>query len=578
LNVFPEQSVAPGRREGALPAYLAAIRAHRVVVALVTLTTVAASLAFLLARSPQYEATADVLVSPLPAAETTVVLPGLPLLRDVGDPVRTVQTAASLIESRAAADLAARQLGAGWDADRVLDAVEVAPRGESNVLGVTATADDPEEAARVANTFTRAALDTREEEIVEAAQGLVTQQEASLEALPPGDPVRETVGAQLQQLQSIVAGGDPGLSLSQEALPPDSAVGASPALIVALALLAGFALGSGTAVLLELFTRGVQDEEQAISLYPLPVLARVPLLPARARRAPSGSNWFLPPPVREAFRTLAVQLEQRKTRSEAIMVTSATAGDGKTTSAINLAVSLAAVDKRVVLLDFDLRHPQVGTALGLPGGNSLADMLDPNRNLEDFVVQVSELWSLGVLAVRAPEDALTDAVSLRLPELVEQARSMADCVIVDTPPLGEVSDALNLVSVVDDILVVIRPGNTRRGHLAALRELLDRVGYRPAGAVILGSAERLSRSYSGYVYGVGPPRALAMSEGDAAETQVPDGAVPAGGRAQRRAPERTVRAAPVSDVSEPEVPDADEALSRERPKGPARRGRPGQRD
>jgi Mrp family chromosome partitioning ATPase/capsular polysaccharide biosynthesis protein len=573
LNGQPEITSALVRQESGYTSYLAAIREHRVAVVLVMLATVLVSVAFLVLRSREYEATADILIEPLPQEDETFL--GLPLLRDTGDPVRTAQTAASLIESHAADAQTATDLGV----EDLESAIAVSPEGESHVLTVTATADSPEEAARLANEFARDALDERSKQVREAARPLIDQLQARLDATPNADAVtRAELTSRLDQVRSVEQTGDPTLVLSQQAVPPDSATGASTALTLTLAVLAGLALGIGTAIVLYLSNPRIHDEEEAVRAYALPVLARVPLLPARARRGPASSNWFLPPPVREAFRTLAVQLEQRETRSEAIMVTSATAGDGKTTSAINLAVSLAALDKRVVLLDFDLRHPQVGVALGLPGGNSLADMLDPNRNLEDFVVQVSELWSLGVLAVRAPEDALTDAVSLRLPEFVEQARSMADCVIVDTPPLGEVSDALNLVSVVDDILVVIRPGNTRRGHLAALRELLDRVGYRPAGAVMLGSAERLSRSYSGYVYGVGSPRALAMSEGDAAETQVPDGAVPAGGRAQRRAPEGTVRAAPVSDVSEPEVPDADEALSREWPKGPARRGRPGQRD
>jgi capsular exopolysaccharide synthesis family protein len=425
----------------------------------------------------------------------------------------------------------------------------------------------------------RAALETREEQIVEAAQGLVTLQQARLDALPRNDPVRQQVGAQLELLRSIVAGGDPGLSLSQEAIPPDSPVGAPPVLIVALALLAGFALGSGTAVLLELFAREVRDEEDAVSLYPLPVLARVPVLPARARRAPPSSNWFLPPAVREAFRTLAVQLEQREPRSQVVMVTSATAGDGKTTSAINLAVSLAAIEKRVILLDFDLRHPQVGPALGLTDGNWMTDLLDANSNLQDLLIQVSELWALRVLTVRAPENnAITDAASLRLPEFIQQARSMAEYVVVDTPPLGEVSDALNLASVVDDMLVVIRPGNTRRGHLAGLRELLDRIGYQPEGAVLLGSAERLSRSYRGYVYGAGRPRGLVLDENEVGERDTSDMPVESSRQAPRRPPPR---ARPISVADRPEAGTTDlpdEAPGRAGSMGPARRGRPAQTD
>jgi capsular exopolysaccharide synthesis family protein len=501
LNTFPEQSVAPRWREGALPAYFAAIRAHPLIVVLVTLTAVAASVGFLLARSPRYEATADILINPLPP-ETQVFL-GLPLIRDAGDPARTAQTAASLIESRAAADLTAQRLGAGWDGDRVLDAVKVAPRGESNVLGVTATANEPVEAARVATTFSRAALETREADIVGAAQELITQLEARQRALPADSAAREEIGARLEQLQTIIAGGDPALSLSQEALPPDSAVGASPALILALAVLAGVTLGSGTAVLLELLARRLRDEGEALAVYPLPTLVRVPELPGRRRARRPGSLWHMVPEVREPFRTLAVQLDEPG-GTRVLMVTSPSAGDGKTTSAVNLAVSLAETGKRVVLLDFDLRKPDVGDALRLEDAAGFMQLTERNDRLEPLLQTVSEVWSMRVLAIRGEvEDpgfitGLVDLVGQRLPQLVAEARTLADYVVIDTAPLGEVGDALRLVRDVDDIVLLVRPGNTNRAQLEMVRDLLERVGKRPLGYIMLGGEEGFSRSVYSY--------------------------------------------------------------------------------
>jgi Mrp family chromosome partitioning ATPase/capsular polysaccharide biosynthesis protein len=498
LNRFPEHTGAPGGREGALPAYLAAIRAHPLIVVLVTLTTVAASVAFLLLRSPSYEATADILVNPL-SPEDQVFL-GLPLLRDTGDPARTAQTAASLIESRAAAELTAQQLGAGWDADRVLDAVKVAPRGESNVLGVTATANERVEAARVATTFSRAALETREADIVGAAQELISQLEGQQRALPAGSAAREAIDARLEALQPIVAGGDVTLSLSQPALPPDSAVGASPALILALAVLAGLTLGSGTAVLLELLARRIRDEGEAHAVYPLPTLVRVPELPGRRRARPPGSTWHMVPEVREPFRTLAVQLDEREGNS-VLMVTSPSAGDGKTTSAVNLAVSLAETGKRVVLLDFDLRKPDVGDTLRLEQAAGFIDLGE--QHLERLLQTVSDVWSMRVLAIRGEVQdpglipGLVDLLGQRLSELVAEARALADYVVIDTAPLGEVGDALRLVRDVDDIVLLVRPGNTNRVQLEMVRDLLERIGERPLGFVILG-ADGLARSAYGY--------------------------------------------------------------------------------
>ncbi len=240
--------------------FLSAIRAHRVVVLVITLAAVFASLVFLIARSPDYEATAELLVQPIPADDQTFL--GLPLLRDTGDPVRTMQTAASLVESPVAAAMVANE-GGDLSADEILDRIEVSPQGQSNILGVTASEEGAESAARLANRFSRAVLEARSDQIGAAAAGLIAELQAALSATPETDATtRADLGARLDQVNSVVSRGDPTLLLSQPAVPPTSAEGASSALIVVLALLAGLALGSGTAVLMELAgRRGAQGRE-----------------------------------------------------------------------------------------------------------------------------------------------------------------------------------------------------------------------------------------------------------------------------------------------------------------------------
>jgi capsular exopolysaccharide synthesis family protein len=484
--------------EGALHSYLGAINAHKRVVVLVALLTLSASLAFLLVRADEYQATADLLVEPLPQDDETFL--GLPLLRDTGDPTRTIQTAAALVES----------------AGPAADSVEVNPKGESNILGVEAVADDPQQAAQRANDFASEALANRNKQLEEAAATLLRQIDARLAATPEDDPVtRATLVSRRDQVQAVAENGDPTLILSKQASPPTSATGASPALILALALFAGLALSAGTAVLLELVDRRVRTEEEVMELFPLPILARVPLVNARARRGPAGSTWYLPPEIREPFRTIVVQLEQSNRPLGTLMVTSPTKGDGKTTSAINLAVSLAAAGKRVILLDFDLRHPQIAAELRIADGNRVSDLVDPGAELQSLLVRPSELRTLSVLAVRFHGDdvELTDSVTWRLPQFIEQARGMADHVIVDTPPLGEVSDALMLTRVVDEILVVVRPGNTNRSQLQVLQELLERSGETPYGCILVGAQDRAGR-YGGYGYGPGGAPDLVLRNGN----------------------------------------------------------------
>ncbi|MEO8092006.1 MAG: P-loop NTPase [bacterium] len=492
-----------------MASYLGAVRAHPRVVALVTLAAVAASGLLLTARSPSYEATADLLVDPLPQDDQT--FRGMPLLRDTGDPVRTVQTAASLVESRAVADQAAESLGGGWTGAKVLEAVVVEPVGESNILGVTATADDPQEAARLADEFVTASLKVRERVIIDQAETEIAALDARLKALSGNEVAEADLIARRDQLQSVAATGDPTLMKSQEAVPPSAASGPSGRLVLVLALLAGFVLGCGAAMLMELAARRVRDDDDALAIYPLPVLARVPELPARKRQGPAGSTWYMPPEIREPFRTLTLQLDEPE-GPRALMVMSASAGDGKTTTAVNLAVSLAASDKSVILLDFDLRKPQVGAALGLNQGPRVSDLLGLGLDLDPFLQRPPHLGPLRVLAPAGePGDAgLIDSVGYRMPGLLAAARGLADFVIVDTAPLGEVGDALLLARDIEDLLLVVRPGNTARSQLEFVRDLLERAGRRPRGYVMLSRAERLARGY--YSYGYAQPRPFGLPQ------------------------------------------------------------------
>jgi len=532
-----ERMPPEARQEGALAAYLSAIRAHPWVFTFITLAAVAASIAFLTVRTKTYEATASVLVEAVPQEDQTFI--GLPVIRDTGDPVRTAQTAASLLQSRSAADLASEELGGDPSGREIFeDRVEVNPEGESNILAVSAAGETPAEAANLANEFTNAALELRKEQLQEDAATLIAQLEARLQATPRADQVtRADLSARLEQLRLVESEGDPTLVSSEEAILPETASGTPAPVVFVLALLAGLTLASGTVFLLDLLTRRVRDEDEAMAIYPLPVLARVPLLPDRSRRSPETSTWYMPPAIREQFLTLSVQLQQADRASTAVMVTSASKGDGKTTSTVNLAVSLATIGKRVILLDFDLRKPGVGMALGMTGLHRTRELVDPNLSLGKLLARPTELQGLRVLGFDLdPEDAhLREQASAILPSLIQQARALADYVIVDTPPLGEVSDALRLGRAVDGLLVVMRPGSTSRSQLRSTRELLERSGYFVEGAVIMGAADTPNRAYGyGYAEGYGIGGAADLVVGPAGD---PLAAPPAKRKSNQRSAE-----------------------------------------
>lgn len=466
---------------------------------LTTLAAVGSAIAYLVVREPTYEAEATILVNPLPQDDQTFL--GLGLLRESGDATRTTQTAAALLDSPEAAALTAETLGEPWTEKLVRNRIEVAPEGGSDIVVVTGQAEDAQSAADLATEFARSTLAVRERELARGIEETIARTEAELAPLDAADPNAAVLAGRLTQLRSIGETGDPTLTLQQAAIAPSSPSDPGPLIVLPLAILAGLALGSGAALIRELTDRRISDDDEATAIYPLSILAHVPELPSKALRGPEGASWFVPPEIQEAFLTLSLQLEQRGHPMKAVMITSPTRGDGKTNSAINFAVTLATMGKRVILLDFDLRNPRVGEALGLERAWSQAEILDPYRSLPQLLVR-TDLPTLEVLPVRvgSGDAGASETVSRLLPQLIEQAQKLGDHVIVDTPPLGEVSDAMRIASFVDDILVVARPGNTEKVHLEALRDLLERIGQTPEGYIMIGDPERMDRGY-GYGYG-----------------------------------------------------------------------------
>jgi Mrp family chromosome partitioning ATPase len=491
---------SPRPAEGALGPYLRAIRAHRTLVIAVTLVAIAASVLWIVARPANYEATANLLVTPVAQENETFL--GLDVLRDSGDPTRSVQTAGNQIHSYQAAQRTAAAMGGDWTANKVLDAVKVTPEGESNILAVTASADGAREAARLANTFARSALDARRDTLAKQAAAEVERLDSLKNDLGPNTEALATVTERINALEKVRVDGDPTISLSQTAQAPESPSGPPAPVVFVLAGLAGFMLGSGAALLLELTERRIRNEDEAVSLYPLPVLARIPLLKASQLRGRQASGWHMVPAVREAFRTLMIQLGPHpEGRAHVVMVTSASTGDGKTTSAVNLAAAAAASGDPVILLDFDLRKPDVGRTLGVQPGTELTGLLQPDTQLRDLLSPAPGLPALSVLTTTVAEGdvALVEALSRRLPELIADARELCNYVVIDTAPIGEISDALRLVRDVDSIIVVTRPGNTNRANFEMMRDLLERTAYTPAGFLVIGDPTPRTSAY--YAYG-----------------------------------------------------------------------------
>lgn len=490
---FPAFDVRPG--ESAASPYLRALRRHWLVAALVVLATLVGAGVWMTIQESTYQADAELLVNPVPRDDATLL--SLPLVKDTGDPTRTIQTAAELVDSHDAAEKAAGLLGGDWTRSKVESATDVSPQGQTNLIEIVAQASSAEEAAAVANAFAEAALEVRRETLRPLAENVLEQVNERLDNLSdPRSPAVVELERARGQLEAILAGEDPSLSVSQLAVPPGSPLGLPTWMVLGLTLIAGLVLATGSALLLEvLLPDRLGSEDDLLGVFPAPILARIPRL-SRDRVRPDPRDLEMDPVVREAFRTVHLQLDRDAERKRAIMIASASRGDGKTTAAANFALELAATGALVIAVDGDVRKPDLGRVLGV-GRGAVPDVGSAALPTDDPLKPVPGQSSLWLLDLSEIGDLQGAGRYQRMRGLITGMLNAVDYVVVDTPPLGEVSDALMLLDEIDDVVVVSRMGNTRRLSAEIARDLLDRAGVQIAGFLVVGGRKTASR----YPYG-----------------------------------------------------------------------------
>lgn len=220
-------------------------------VACTTLLALIAAGLYLGLRSDRYEASADILVAPL--ATDDPEFQGLPLIRESSDGSRPVQTAAGLLRGTAIAAQTATALGDEWTERKVEDAVGVAPRGESNLVAITAQSGDPEEAAEVANRYANAALQFRRRSIEPALEREIRAVEAEAGS-----------AASLQRLRDAKQNGDPTLSISSPARAPSDSSLPSAALVLIAALVVGLLVGVAGILVADVARAGPEAPRPAV--------------------------------------------------------------------------------------------------------------------------------------------------------------------------------------------------------------------------------------------------------------------------------------------------------------------------
>ena len=287
---------------------------------------------------------------------------------------------------------------------------------------------------------------------------------------------------------------------------PSRPMGSLKGLTILLAAAAGFVLAAGTAYLLEYLDDSLKSPDAVMNLFSAPILGRIfeqadGINENRLYDADDSNH-----PLTEPFRALRTEIDlaEMGQRLKAILVTSPDSGDGKTSVAVNLALSISQRGKKVFLLDADLRKPKIHKLFGLANDEGLADVVFA-RAVFDWRIGIKEVKQISVLtAGNKPADPAELLSSEKMELFLTELKEVADVVIIDGPPLF-VPDAMILASKVDGVLMVVRPAHTRQSLAKASMEHIKLVGAKVVGVVLNRIPLRGADYYAGksylYTYG-----------------------------------------------------------------------------
>jgi capsular exopolysaccharide synthesis family protein len=317
---------------------------------------------------------------------------------------------------------------------------------------------------------------------------------------------------QVEQALSLLSSG--GTEVLTPARAPSSPVSPQPTRNALLALVIGLVMGIGLALVIEVLDDRIRRKEDlSAAAGNRAVLGLIPFV-GRSRRggrrggavgavvsveAPSS-------PAAEAYRTLRTSLQFLSVDEPArlIQVTSPSASEGKSTTVANLGVALARAGQRVVVVCCDLRRPRIHEYYGLDNAVGFTSVLVGDATLDEAVQNVPGEARLQLLASGPPPPNPAELLSARRSrDVLERLAESVDVVIVDTPPVLPVTDALLMSSLVDVTILVAKAGSTNKRAARRAVELLEQVDANLVGCVLNGVSLGGAYGYGGYGYGYG---------------------------------------------------------------------------
>jgi capsular exopolysaccharide synthesis family protein len=503
--------------------YVAVIRRRRWVIAVLVLVLAVAGYRYALAKGTSYQATVEVTATyiqpPNPSGSTSASSPS------ASSDARYLANLAAFARSSTVLAAAAR-LGAadvpGTTAASFGQMSSVTPSTIADILYFQVDARKPGDAAKLAQDYARAYIAARRQQVTAQYGGQIAtlkHQIATITATISAPGISKvTLQALRPQLQlalkhqaaltSYVAQENTSTALQPTTTAP-SAVRTSPAKYGLGGALAGIVLGLIVAFVWDALDSRVRTSAQVTTSLNLPVLGSLPRPPRRLRRAnqlvmTSGDGGG------EAFRMLAARLEllcvERKVKT--ILVTSALDGEGKSTSAANLAVALAQMGRSVTLVDGDLVRPTAARFFGLEDHAGFTQVLAGETTLADALTRIDlpSVSTGGSLSVLPPGEPVADPAPLlatrKLGSTLRALARRSKYVIVDSPPLLSISHGMVISPHVDAVLVIARADELRSEVAGQLTEALAALPAEKLGVVLTGADNE--RGY-GYGYGYYAP-------------------------------------------------------------------------
>ncbi|MDQ3716843.1 MAG: polysaccharide biosynthesis tyrosine autokinase [Actinomycetota bacterium] len=365
----------------------------------------------------------------------------------------------------------------------LVEQIEVLANPDSVIISITVNNVSPAQAQLIANTMAVRFVDVvREVEspdptISEDANGVVT-------TVIPSPPFKVT---QVQQ------GG-----MASEPVAPD------PYLLLPLGGLLGLLIGLALALARHFMDNTVKSTKQIEELTGAASVGGVLYDAAMADR-PLASQFNAQSLTGEAYRQIRTNLQYVSVDAppRVLVITSSVSGEGKTTTAVNLALVLAQSGLRVALIEADLRRPRVMRYLQMVGGAGLTNVLAGKAELSELLQPYGD-GKLSVLAAGPhPPNPSELLGSDHMGELLTTLRKSHDYVIIDAPPLLPVTDAAVLAVLADGAVIVTRYGSTRRDQLRAAADILHGIDARVVGTVLNMVSRKGGGGGYGYGYGYG---------------------------------------------------------------------------